>query len=57
MSEKKFFEFRKFKKTQFSFQTTYPFELRKKLLNHSSELDFDQTKSHFDRYITSASYQ
>ena len=56
MSEKIFW-IQKIQKTQFSFQTTYPFELRKKLLNHSLELIFDQTKSHFDRYITSASYQ
>ena len=56
MSEKMFL-IQKIQKTQISFQTTYPFELRKKLLNHSSELDFDQTKSHFDQYITSASYK
>ena len=56
MSEK-FFLIQKIQKTQFSFMTTYPFELRRKLLNHSSELVFDQTESHFDRYITSALYK
>ena len=56
MSEKIFW-IQKIQKKQFSFLTTYPFQLRKKLLNQFSELDFDQTKSHFDRYITSVSYQ
>ena len=37
MSEKNFLT-QKIQKTQFSFLTTYPFELRKKLLNHSFEL-------------------
>ena len=37
MSEKIFW-IQKIQKTQFSFLTTYPFELRKKLLNLSSEL-------------------
>ena len=56
MSEKTFWS-QKIQKTQFSFLTTNPLELRKKLLNHSFELVFDQTKGRFDRYITSASYQ
>ena len=56
MSEKIFW-IQKIQKTQFSFLTTYPFELRKKLLNHPSELAFDQTKSHFYWYIISALYK
>ena len=35
---KKFFEFRKIKKTQFSFLTPYPSELQNKSLNNSIEL-------------------
>ena len=35
----------KIQKTQFSFLTTYPFQLRKKLLNHSFELVCNQRES------------
>ena len=45
------------RKTQFSFLTTYPFELRKKLLNHSFELVCNQAESYLHRYIQSVSYK
>ena len=56
MSEKKF-RIQKIQKTQFSFLTTYPFELRKKSLNHSLELVCNQTESYLHRYIQSVSYK
>ena len=56
MSEKIFW-IQKIQKTQFSFLTTYPFQLRKKLLNHSFELVCNQTESYLHRYIQSVSYK
>ena len=47
----------KIQKTQFSFLTTYPFQLRKKLLNHSFELVCNQAESYVHRYIQSVSYK
>ena len=56
MSEKIFW-IQKIQKTQFSFLTTYPFQLQKKLLNHSFELICKQTQSYLHRYIQSVSYK
>ena len=55
--QKKFFEFRKFKKHNLVFLNPYPFQLRIKPIKHYLEIICSQTESHFHRFIQSVSYK
>ena len=57
MSEKIYFSIQKIQKTQFSFLSTYQFQLMNEALNHCFELICKQTESYFHRFIKSVSYQ